>query len=81
MDKTKAVEVLNFYRNQHYNEPSGTEERELAEAINEILPHYVALLEQKQTFRVPSKDEWMERFCTPKQLAGYKHKLGGADHE
>ena len=22
-------------------------------------------------YRVPSKDEWMERYCTNKQLAGY----------
>lgn len=43
MDRVKAIEVLNFYRNQHYADPFGTEERELAEAINEILPHYVAL--------------------------------------
>lgn len=34
----KAVEVLNFYRNQHYNASSGTEEYEVANAINDILP-------------------------------------------
>lgn len=41
-----------------------------------------ALMEQElreQKLRVPSKDEWMERFCTPKQLAGYKHKLEGKE--
>lgn len=47
MERTKAVEVLNFYRNQHYSDPLGTEERELAEAINEILPHYAALQKQE----------------------------------
>lgn len=26
------------------------------------------------SFRVPSKDEWMERYCTPKQYAGYKKR-------
>ena len=34
----KALETLNFYRNQHYNAPSGTAEHELANAINDILP-------------------------------------------
>ena len=24
--------------------------------------------------RVPSKDEWMERYCTPKQYVGYKKR-------
>ena len=25
-------------------------------------------------YRVPSKEEWMERYCTNKQLAGYKKR-------
>lgn len=24
--------------------------------------------------RVPSEEEWMERFCTPKQFEGYKNR-------
>ena len=46
MDRAEACEILNFYRNRHYTEPLGTEERELSDAINEILPHYAALREQ-----------------------------------
>ena len=36
-----------------------------------------ALQEQRQRanqFRVPSEEEWMETYCTPKQLAGYQQK-------
>ena len=25
-------------------------------------------------YRVPSKEEWMERYCTKKQLAGYEKR-------
>ena len=53
MDRAKACEILNFYRNQHYTEPLGTEERELSDAINEILPHYAALREQEQKYDGP----------------------------
>ena len=48
MDRAEACEILNFYRNRHYTEPIGTEERELSDAINEILPHYATLREQEQ---------------------------------
>lgn len=27
---------------------------------------------QAPNYRVPSKEEWMERYCTKKQLAGYE---------
>lgn len=38
-EKLKEVlEVLNHYRNCHYNAPSGSEEYILANAINEVLP-------------------------------------------
>ena len=30
-------------------------------------------------YRVPSTEEWMERYCTKKQLAGYEKRKGGAD--
>ena len=33
-----ALDALNFYRNRFYNEPSGTERHEIANAINTILP-------------------------------------------
>lgn len=61
MDRAEAIDVLNFYRNCHYTEALGTEERELADAINEILPHYVALREQEQSKwisdRLPTEEE------------------------
>ena len=31
-------------------------------------------------YRVPSLEEWMERYCTKKQLAGYKKRKEGADN-
>lgn len=42
-----AIEVLNFYRNCHYNAPSGTPEYELANAINDILPLIASQLDRK----------------------------------
>ena len=30
-------------------------------------------------YRVPSTEEWMKRYCTKKQLAGYEKRKGGAD--
>ena len=30
-------------------------------------------------YRVPSTKEWMERYCTKKQLAGYEKRKEGAD--
>jgi hypothetical protein len=30
--------------------------------------------ERQNQYRVPSKEEWMETYCTPKQLAGYQQK-------
>ena len=30
-------------------------------------------------YRVPSKEEWMERYCTNKQLAGYKKRNEAED--
>jgi hypothetical protein len=33
-----AIETLNYYRNCHYNAPSGSEEYILANAINDVLP-------------------------------------------
>ena len=33
-----AAEVLNYYRNCHYNDSSTTEEYKLAQAINDVLP-------------------------------------------
>lgn len=46
--------------------------------VEEALKMAVNVL-KTQDFRVPSTDEWMERFCTPKQLAGYAHR--NADRE
>ena len=37
-DPNATLEVLNHYRNCHYNAPSGTEEYILANAINDVLP-------------------------------------------
>ena len=39
--------------------------------INEV-PTFVAV--PAPNYRVPSKEEWMERYCTNKQLAGYKKR-------
>lgn len=33
-------------------------------------------LMEDTSFRIPSKDEWMERYCTPKQYAGYQKREG-----
>ena len=32
-------------------------------------------------YRVPSKEEWMERYCTKKQLAGYEKRKEGANND
>ena len=42
----QALPTLNFYRNRFYNAPSGTEEYELANAINDILPLLSRLIEE-----------------------------------
>lgn len=42
-----ALEFLNFYRNQHYADTIGTESRELAEAINTILPLFYKCLKSE----------------------------------
>lgn len=34
---------------------------------------------QMTDYRVPSTEEWMERYCTKKQLAGYEKRKEGAD--
>ena len=34
---------------------------------------------QENQYRVPSKEEWMETYCTPKQLAGYQQKKLAGD--
>lgn len=34
---------------------------------------------QISTYRVPSKEEWMERYCTKKQLTGYEARKEKAD--
>lgn len=41
-----AVEELNFFRNCHYNAPSGTTEYELANAINDVLPLFAQIIAQ-----------------------------------
>ena len=49
----------------------------------------IMVLEDMQTvdavpapnYRVPSTEEWMERYCTKKQLAGYKKRKEGADND
>lgn len=45
--ETKAVEVLNFYRNCHYADSSATESYKLANAINDILPEFVRLANER----------------------------------
>ena len=45
MTLEEAMELLNFYRNLHYKDTQGTEERELAEAINVVLPLVARLKE------------------------------------
>ena len=32
-------------------------------------------------YRVPSTEEWMKRYCTKKQLAGYEKRKEGAGNE
>ena len=34
---------------------------------------------QIKSYRVPAKEEWMERYCTKKRLAGYEKRKEGAD--
>ena len=41
-----ALEILNFYRNLHYADSSGTEEKELADAINVVLPRFCKMMEE-----------------------------------
>lgn len=40
-----SIKLLNKYRNFHYNAPLGTEENDLANAINDILPTFCKLIE------------------------------------
>lgn len=41
----KSIKILNDYRNKYHAEPSGTEEYEVAYAINDILPNFCNLIE------------------------------------
>lgn len=40
------VEILNFYRNLYYAEPSGTEKNIMANAINDLFKKYGKILLQ-----------------------------------
>lgn len=44
----EALDFLNYFRNCHYADSSGTEEYKLALAINSILPDYCALRAQRE---------------------------------
>lgn len=50
-----AIEFLNFYRNCHYSDPSGSESYLLANAINDILP-LLSILEKSNATYVVMKD-------------------------
>ena len=47
----KAMDVLNFYRNCHHSASSNTEEYDLADAINTILPRFYKCLDDAKTER------------------------------
>lgn len=42
-----STEILNLYRNKYYNDGNNTEQGIVANAINDILPHYVRMLAEK----------------------------------
>lgn len=42
-----SAEILNLYRNKYYNDGNNTERGIVANAINDILPHYVRMLAEK----------------------------------
>lgn len=46
MKKEQAIKILNDFRNRNYNSPN-EKERELANAINEILPDYTKRLREE----------------------------------
>ena len=45
MDLNKALDVLNYYRNLHYKAADGTNEKELADSINVVLPRFCSLMQ------------------------------------
>ena len=66
----EAAEVLNHYRNRHYNESSATEEYKLAQAINDVLPTLAQVIVHGVTVqewisvkdRLPAKDGYYLAF-------------------
>ena len=44
--------------------------------VGEIESAAAAEVVPAPSYLVPSKEEWMERFCTPKQMAGFKKRKG-----
>ena len=50
---------------------------ELLAMINNEVPMIDAV--PAWNYRVPSTEEWMERYCTKKQLAGYEARKEKAD--
>lgn len=42
-----SMEIVNLYRNKYYNDGNNTEQGVVANAINDILPHYVRMLAEK----------------------------------
>ena len=75
MKEEAALEVLNFYRNQHYTDSLATEEGQLADAINTILPSCAALYD-KETKMI---DTSSVRAVTADISNSYRRKCGSCE--
>jgi len=56
-----SPEILNFYRNYYYQEPSCTEHGLVAVALNEILPNYTRYVQAHQLALEGRFDEAIKR--------------------
>ena len=79
----KAINILNFYRNTNYNQPSGTKEYELAQTINVILPEYnktkteLNELKHKKELIIEEFEEVIEMLQSDRTISG-KYSLSSS---
>lgn len=72
-DKLKAAITVDGY--EHFSGCLSSSEISLLEMVMDDIdeaPTINTVL--VPNYRVPSKEEWMERYCTKKQLAGYEKR-------
>lgn len=79
IDADKLCDVLDNIGEHCYE--SGREDiAGVVFAVTDVVKTQPTIVSSQITnYRVPSKEEWMERYCTKKQLAGYEARKEKTD--